>query len=96
MAQLDDRGHFVAVVDLSRGGALLESRSPFEPTPNFLLRFVLPGAFQETRLECQLIRKFESDEGAMALAVKFKAVENRTAHVIDEFVDGLTEPERAD
>ncbi len=93
VAQLDDRGHFVAVVDLSRGGALLESRSPFEPTPSFLLRFVLPGAFQETRLECHLIRSFQTDEGVMALAVRFQDVEDGIARVIDEFVDGLTEPE---
>ena len=93
VAQFEDRGHFVAVVDLSRGGALLESRSPFEPTPSFQLRFVLPGAFQETRLDCRLIRQFQSEEGVMALAVKFEDVDDGTARVIDEFVEGLTEPE---
>ena len=95
MAQPDGRSHFVAVVDLSRGGALLESRSKFEPEPSFLLRFVLPGAYRVTQLQCQLIRTFQREERVMGLAVRFEDVDAETARVIDDFVKGLTEPEES-
>jgi len=93
VAQLEDRGHLVSVADLSRSGALLESRTHLAAAPVFELRFVLPGAFRETKLECRLVRESSSDSGSQLLAVRFEAVDPETARVIDEFVDGFREPD---
>lgn len=83
----------VSVRDLSRGGAFLESRVPFEPSASFGLRLVLPGGAGEARLTCELVRTSPANGHPMGLAVRFAEIDAPTAQLIDRFVAAKREGE---
>lgn len=93
IVQSNGCGRMVTIRDLSRGGALLESRVPFEPQSSFALRLVLPGGGGEARLPCELIRTTPANGHAMGLAVRFGEIEPRLAQLIERFVSAKTQSE---
>lgn len=94
IVEVDGGGRMVSVRDLSRGGAFLESRVPFEPRASFALRLVLPGGGAEARLSCELVRTSAMNGHPMGLAVRFAEVDAETAQLIDRFVEGKREGEQ--
>lgn len=89
--EVDGKSHVVSLIDISRGGAYLGTRLVVEHSQQMSLALTLPGALQQLRLACRLVRRItaeaaEKEQRLQGLAVQFQDVNAEVAGRIDEFV----------
>jgi hypothetical protein len=87
--RIDERDHVVALVDVSRGGACVATRTAIPPDATLLLKLLLPAQGVELRLPCQLVRIIPHHYGRQpGVALRFEGLSADAIGRLDQFVQG--------
>jgi hypothetical protein len=86
--RIGERDHVVALVDVSRGGACVATRTPIPEDAPLLLKLLLPSQGVELRLPCQLVRIIPHHYGRQpGVALRFVSVAADATRRLDQFVE---------
>jgi hypothetical protein len=91
---VDERDHVVALVDVSRGGACVATRTSIPEEARLTLKLLLPSQAVELRLPCRLVRIIPHHYGGQpGVALRFVDLEGAALRRLDQFVErGLVKP----
>ena len=93
LLRVDGRDHIVALLDLSRGGALLGTRLDVSAARALELKVILPQGRGEMVVRCQLVRAVERGEVIelpACLAMRFPEVSPEQIEQLEAFVSAAT------
>lgn len=86
--RIDERDHVVALVDVSRGGACVATRTPIPAEARLTLKLLLPSQSVELRLPCQLVRIIPHHYGRQpGVALRFEEVASDALRRLNQFVE---------
>jgi hypothetical protein len=86
--RIGERDHVVALVDVSRGGACVATRTPIPPDAPLTLKLLLPSQGVELRLPCELVRIIPHHYGRQpGIALRFSEVTSDALRRLDQFVE---------
>ena len=86
--RIEERDHVVALVDVSRGGACVATRTPIPREARLTLKLLLPSQSAELRLPCQLVRIIPHHYGRQpGIALRFEEVTGEALRRLDQFVE---------
>ena len=89
LLRVDGRDHIVALLDLSRGGALLGTRLDVSQAGSLQLKLILPQGRGEMVVPCELVRAVDRDaEAGMppCLAMRFPGLPPEQGDQLEAFV----------
>jgi hypothetical protein len=86
--RIGQRDHVVALVDVSRGGACVATRTPIPEGAPLLLKVLLPSQGIELRMPCELVRIIPHHYGRQpGVALRFEALGADVLRRLDQFVE---------
>jgi hypothetical protein len=86
--RIDERDHVVALVDVSRGGACVATRTAIPAEARLTLKLLLPSQSVELHLPCRLVRIIPHHYGRQpGVALQFEEVASDALRRLDQFVE---------